>query len=87
MLRRVLLVTDLIKLLGYPLGTNNSVIRLSDSFCDTESVEHLIALFTSPMTIARLEEIDPWLSHARCNTPTMNGLYIEGRRKYFGMRI
>ena len=59
----MLLVTDLIKLLGYPLATNNSVIRLSDCFCDTESVEHLMALFISPITIARLEEIEPWLSH------------------------
>jgi hypothetical protein len=49
--------------LGYPLTLNNSVMRLSDFFCVVESVEHLIALFTSPVTMTRLEDIDPWLSH------------------------
>ena len=43
--------------LEYPFVVNNSVIRLSDFFCVVESVEHLIALFTSPVTITRLELI------------------------------
>ena len=54
---------DLMNVLGYPLAVSNSVIRLSDFFCVVESVEHLIALFTSPVTMTRLEDIDPWLSH------------------------
>ena len=54
---------------GYPLAVNNSAMRLSELFCVVESVElfvlwnQLIALFTSPVTMTRLEDIDPWLSH------------------------
>ena len=54
---------DLMNVLEYPFVVNNSVIRLSDFFCVVESVEHLIALFTSPVTMTRLELIYPWLSH------------------------
>ena len=54
---------DLMNVLGYPLAVNKSVMRLSDLFCVVESVEHLIALFTSPVTMTRLEDIDLWLSH------------------------
>ena len=44
---------DLMNVLGYTLAVNNSVIRSSDFFCVVESVEHLIAQFTSPATMTR----------------------------------
>ena len=55
-------MTDFTNFLGYPFRMNIDVIMSRDLVRDNGSVEREISLLVSPVKIACLEEIEPWLS-------------------------